>query len=140
MIGNSHSGTSMQAFLGNLGCLRRPLRQMQLHKVYACSSAGSHCSKDTCTIWAAYLALLGNYKEVQTFSWRGFAPHNIPPQVRCCHGHQGYAMAKGCSVVNGLDCRLQNSQVISKQVCRFRNFVCGPHSGTCSSTLITECP
>ena len=36
-------------------------------------------------------------------------------------------MAKGCSdLVNGLECRLQNSQVISNQACRFRNFFLGP--------------
>ena len=29
-------------------------------------------------------------------------------------------------MVNGLECRLQNSQVISSQACRFRNFFLGP--------------
>ena len=29
-------------------------------------------------------------------------------------------------MVNGLECRLQNSQVISDQACRFRNFFLGP--------------
>ena len=29
-------------------------------------------------------------------------------------------------MVNGLECRLQNSQVISNQACRFRNFFLGP--------------
>ena len=36
-------------------------------------------------------------------------------------------MATECSdLVNGLDCKLQNNQVISNQACRFRNFFLGP--------------
>ena len=32
----------------------------------------------------------------------------------------------GKYLVNGLECRLQDSQVISNQACRFRNFFLGP--------------
>ena len=66
-------------------------------------------------------------KQKHTFSWAGFAPQTASPQVGRCRGLQGCAMAKGCSDLNnGLECRLQNSRVISNQASRFRNFVLGP--------------
>ena len=42
-------------------------------------------------------------------------------------------------LVNGLECRLQNSQVISGQACRFRNFFLG-HIPELFSTFFGACP
>ena len=90
------------------------------------------------------LTLFGQSQKSSNFSWGGFAPQtppssrllSQPPQARLerlsqvgrCRGLQGWKY-----LVNGLECRLQNSQVISKQACRFRNFLSGPHSGTLSA-------
>ena len=67
---------------------------------------------------------------------RGHRPPDPPPQVGRCRGLQGCAMAKGCSdLVNGWDCRLQKSQVISNQARRFQKFFLGPIPEPFSATF-----
>ena len=59
------------------------------------------------------LALLGQSQKSSNSFLGGLRDPRTPPQVGRCRGLQGCAMAKGCSdLVTGLECRLQNSQVI----------------------------
>ena len=60
----------------------------------------------------------------------------IPLQISCCRSLRKPGSTKSTAVaasreggkylVNGLQCRLQDSKVISNQACRFQNFFLGP--------------